>query len=87
MEQLLIEIDYKQSLASRILGVEQADVNLVRSQLEIGTQHTVVEQQLYVVVLLVLLGSTTLNVPVFARLLLHQQSHVVGHKVNTSLQT
>ena len=81
-------------MLSRIFGVEQTDVHLVCRQQEIVTQHTIVKQQLHIVRFLIGIGShgwqllhQSLDVPVLARLLLHQQTHIVGHQVDTSLQS
>ena len=49
-EQLLIEVHHQQTLAGRIAGVEQTDIGLPVADTEVIAQHTVVEQQLNVVV-------------------------------------
>ena len=62
-------------------------------QLEVVAQHAVVEQQLDVVRLGVEVLANgwqvlheAVDVPALARLLLHQQPHVVGHQVDAALQ-
>ena len=89
-EQLAVEVDVEQSAGGGVARVEQADVDLRVGAPEVIAQYAVVEQQLHVVLLLLQAGArrlgVALEVVVLARLLLHQQSHVAGHQVDTPLQ-
>ena len=48
-EELLVVVHHEQTLAGRILRIEQADVGLGIADAEVVAQHAVVEQQLHIV--------------------------------------
>ena len=89
-EEFAVEVHVEQPLPGGVARVEQSDVHLCVCPSEVVAQDAVVEQQLYVVVLLVvecLSVCSALYVVVLARLLFHQQPHVAGHQVDASLQS
>ena len=85
-----VVVDGEQSTVGGVARIEQTGVYLAVTLAEIIAQHTVIEQQLYVVVLaLQSVGIVTLvlYLHVLARLLLYQQTHVGGHQVYPTLQS
>ena len=87
VKQLLVIADYQQSLFGRITRIEQTDVNLIGTKMEVIAQDTVIEQQLYVVRLGIRYGGFVLQWPVLTRFLLNQQVHILCHQVDTTLQS
>ena len=90
VEERLIEVHRDESTRQRVFGIEQACIKFAYGEVEVLQQHTIVEQQLYVVVFLLkaaeLVGTLSLDVVVLARLLLDEQPEIGGHQVDTPLQ-
>ena len=90
VEERLIEVHHNESTRQWVFGIEQAGIEFSYWEVEVLQQHTVVEQQLYVVVFLLiaaeLVGTLSLDVVVLARLLLDEQPEIGGHQVDAPLQ-
>ena len=87
-EQLLQVVHHDESVLGRILGIEKPEADAVETEVEIVAQYAIVEQQLHIVFLLhhaaVLAWALYLDVEVFARFLLYQQTEVGGKQVEAS---
>ena len=90
VEERLIEVHRDESTGQRVFGIEQTCIEFSYWEVEVLQQHTIVEQQLYVVVFLLkaaeLVGTLSLDVVVLARFLLNEQPKIGRHQVDTALQ-
>ena len=87
-EELLEEVHHHQSMTCWILRIEQSYIRFINPQMEVLTQHAIVQQQLHIIGFqhhaTMFVRSSRLNEEVLARLLLHQQFPVGCHQVNTT---